>query len=130
MNTQPQTSPLNIIPPGMSLTCFILTTQPVPLTCPKPPARPKRENRSTFTRPPGMTADQAIDAAIKAEGRPMTQTELQHAIGQVDLFKRLTNRVRAGTLLKAKVATVGARNGCKTHYYALPAMKKQLENMG
>ena len=119
----------------ISQTAYILlNTNPGPLTCPKPPAKapakPKPENRSTFTRPPGMTADQAIDAAIKAEGRPMTQTELQHAIGQVDLFKRLANRAAAGTLLKAKVATVGARSGCKTNYYALPGMEKQLENMG
>lgn len=119
----PQTSTGRI-----SQTAYILLhTNPGPLRLPEPE---RRHDVGAMRRAQGLTTDQAIDAAIKAEGRPMTQTELQHAIGQVDLFKRLANRAAAGTLLKAKVATVGARNGCKTNYYALPGMEKQMEDMG
>lgn len=111
----------------MSQTAYILLhTNPGPLRLPEPE---KRHDVGAMRRAQGVTADQAIDHAISQAGRPMTRAELQDEIGQVDLYQRLSKRVKNGSLILWKVATQGTRGGIKTCYYALPGMEKQLEDM-
>ena len=114
----------------MSQTAYILLhTNPGPLRLPGTETS-RRNDVGAMRRAQGLTTDEAIDRAIAESGRRMSRAELQDAIGQGDLYKRLSKRVGEGTLVLTRVAHQGMRGGNKACYYALPGMEKQLEDMG